>query len=145
MHAEGSRAGSHAHLSTPPLELLSRTARRFVRHVVCAGVSLSFLVACSHHAKLVTPDTSPASAYECSVDAVCRPASILDDARLNQSGTAFVVLPKECRGHFQQIVILDADSDRPTVVATCAAPEQTGVSTVSTDPAEATDGVIGEM
>lgn len=108
-------------------------------------LALSFTAGCSHHAKLVTPYTAPASAYECSVEVGCHPASILDDARLNQTGTAFIVLPKECRGHFQQIVILDADTARPTVVATCAAPEQACVPTMSTDPAEVTGGPIEEM
>lgn len=108
-------------------------------------LALWSLNACAHHAKLVAPDASPASAYECSVGGQCRPASILDDARLNQSGTAFIVLPKECRGHFQQIVILDSDSDSPTVVATCATPEPDGVPTMGSIPAESNDGPIGEM
>lgn len=107
--------------------------------------SSSLLGACAHHVKLVTPDTSPASAYECGVEVQCQPASILDDARLNQSGTAFVALPKECRGRFQQIVILDADSSHPTVVATCAAPDPSGVPPMTTDPTTTTDGPIGEM
>lgn len=114
-----------------------------LRRLPIFGVTL--LAACSHHVKLVTPDSSPASAYECGVETQCQPASILDDARLNQHGTAFVALPKECRGHFQQIVILDADSSHPTVVATCAVPEPTGVPPMTTDPTTATDGPIGEM
>lgn len=121
----------------------SATFHRFPLLPLSGAILL--LGACSHHVKLVTPDTSPASAYECGVETQCQPASILDDARLNQHGTAFVALPKECRGHFQQIVILDADSSHPTVVATCAVPEPTGVPPMTTDPTTTTDGPIGEM
>lgn len=139
MHVEGSQEGWHAGVPSA----VGPKSRGTLLSVSLVGAWLA--AACSHHAKLVTPDTSPASAYECSVDGECHPASILDDARLNQSGTAFVVLPKQCRGHFQQIVILDADTDRPTVVATCATPEPSGVPTMATSPNEATDGPIGEM
>lgn len=138
----------------------SRGRSSALRSLVWCGalLALSGAAGCAHHAKLVTPDTAPASAYECGVETGCKPASVIDDAHLNQSGTAFLVLPKECHGYFQQIVLLDADTDRPTVVATCAA-ERGGVTTsagprstdplaadpLAADPVEATGGTIGEM
>lgn len=141
MRAEGSPTGRSKRNAFAPWSNSSSGWRARASYLL-AWWSMN---ACSHHAKLVAPDASPASAYECSVDAQCRPASILDDARLNQSGTAFIVLPKECRGHFQQIVILDSDSDSPTVVATCATPEPNGVPTMGSIPTETNDGPIGEM
>lgn len=111
----------------------------------CGALFTLVSSSCSHHVKLVAPDASPASAYECPGDQPCRPAAVLDDARLNQSGTAFIRLPRECHGHFQQVVILDADSDTPTVVATCAARENPVVETMVSNPAEVADGPIGEM
>ncbi len=87
-------------------------------------VTLLLCAACSHHVRLQSPDTAPGSRYACKVNAECKPATEDVPSELNPRGTSFVTLPRECRGHIHQIVILDADSDEPKVDVTCAPIEE---------------------
>lgn len=97
------------------------------REARCVGAALVALLGCGgSHLRLVTPDTTAGPRYSCNAGEgrVCQPAleDVPDESNLR--GTAFVILPRECRGRIHQIVVIDADSDAPKVVATCAPDEQ---------------------
>lgn len=88
-------------------------------------VLLSF--ACSgSQVRLVAPDTTAGSRYSClpGEGQICQPATTDVPEELNQSGTVFVILPRQCKGKIHQIVITDAGSSKPKVDATCAPEEE---------------------
>jgi hypothetical protein len=86
--------------------------------------------------RLVAPDTTAASRYSCEPGdgKICTPATTDVPSDLNQTHTAFVILPRECKGRFQQIVVIDADSSEPKVDVTCA-PEEAPVEEMGSEPA----------
>jgi len=85
--------------------------------------------ACSHQVQLKFPETEKAAGpgYVCSAtthsEAKCTDATEIDPSQQNQSGTAFVILPPQCEGHFHQLTIEDADSSEPKVHVLCATQE----------------------
>ena len=95
--------------------------------VVAAGaLALLTMPACTHHVRLLFPDSSPGEEYTCSVtthDENCRPATTIDPSQNNQANTAFVILPKECKGSYSDVTIHDSGSSTPTVDVKCAPPE----------------------
>ena len=93
-----------------------------MKGIVTVGLLLSS--ACSHHVYLQVPDTSPGARYTCRGTGECKPATTDVPSDLNRRGTVFVNLPRQCQGHIQRIVILDADSDEPVVDVTCAPIEE---------------------
>ena len=122
--------------------------------VLITAVCLVGLGACAHHVRLAAPETSPGARYTCKPEVGCEPATTDVPSDRNRSGTTFVVLPRECRGSFNEIVIQDADSGEPTVDVTCAPPESrtipemgsgdAGADTTEPPPEPETTG-IGEM
>jgi hypothetical protein len=93
------------------------------------GLTLALLLAaCSggSQVRLVAPDTTAGPRYTCVVGEgkVCEPAATDVPEELNQSGTVFVILPRECKGKIHQIVVLDAGSSTPKIDATCAPSEE---------------------
>jgi hypothetical protein len=99
-------------------------------------VAASASAGCARHVRLEMPNTTPGSRYTCKVSKVsrqCTPATVDNPALLNQSGTAFVILPRQCAGRIHRIVVLDAGSSNPEVDVTCAPAEDGG------------DGPIDEM
>jgi hypothetical protein len=85
--------------------------------ICCAGL----LGACGHrHVSIENPATTPGSRYTCKSMDSCTPATVDVPARLNQSGTTFVALPRQCAGRIHKIVILNADSSTPEIDVTCA-------------------------
>jgi hypothetical protein len=80
----------------------------------------------SSHVRLVAPDTTAGARYTCAPGEglSCQPATTDVPEELNQSGTVFVVLPRECKGKIHQIVIFDAGTAKPKVDATCAPEEE---------------------
>lgn len=111
--------------SVPPRRP-KRASARVSRH----GVSLALVVAAAacggRHVRLVSPDTTAGPRYTCEPGegGVCQPAVVDVPAELNPSGTVFVILPRQCQGKIHQIVVLDADSSKPRVEATCAPREE---------------------
>lgn len=77
---------------------------------------------CARHVSLHVADTAPASRYTCrpGPKLTCTPAVVDDPAHLNQAGTAFVILPRQCAGRIHRIVVLNASSSNPEVDVTCA-------------------------
>jgi hypothetical protein len=71
-----------------------------------AIVVISLLAGCARHVRLQIPGTSPAMRYACTQSGGCKPLSVDDPAAINPGGTAFVNLPAECHGRFNDI---DAD------------------------------------
>jgi hypothetical protein len=82
------------------------------------------LAACSRHVKMEVPQTSAGARYTCAPGKACVPATTDVPSELNASGTAFVVLPAECKGRINRIVVLDADSSNPKLDVTCAPLEE---------------------
>ncbi len=78
------------------------------------------------HLRLVAPDTTAGPRYTCERGAagVCQAAVVDVPEELNQSGTVFVILPRQCQGRVHQIVVLDAESSTPRVDVTCAPREE---------------------
>lgn len=108
-------------------ELIHQRLPPLGRAAQCVGAALVALLGCGgSHLRLVTPDTTAGPRYSCDAGEgqVCQPASEDVPEESNLRGTAFVILPRECRGRIHQIVVIDADSDAPKVVATCAPDEQ---------------------
>lgn len=79
---------------------------------------------CERHVALKFPDSSPGAAYVCSVTdrsvERCAPATNIDPADSDRAGTVFVILPRECQGRFNEIVIHDSGSSQPSVSVRCA-------------------------
>lgn len=125
-----------------------RKNRSSLRILAIASV-LAMTAGCSHHVRLVFPETEKASRYICREgDDPCEPATSDIPSERNQSGTTQITMPKQCGGRFEEIVVLDADSSDPTVDVTCAAGEdadEAGANAqhpgVTPDP----DGGIGTM
>ena len=91
------------------------------------SLMLAFLAGCSsRHVRLVAPDTTAGSRYTCLAGEgmICQPATTDVPSDLNESGTSFVILPRECKGRFYQIMVFDAGSSKPKVEATCAPQEE---------------------
>jgi hypothetical protein len=82
------------------------------------------LPACQRHVQLKFPDTTPGEQFTCSptdASAVkCEGAKNINPAASNQAGTVFVILPRECKGHFNEITIHDSGSSNPSVDVKCA-------------------------
>ena len=103
--------------------------RKSVRSAVLAGTVLVLATACSHQVQLKFPESEKAAGpgYVCSAtthsEAKCTDATEIDPSQQNQSGTAFVILPPQCEGHFHQVTIEKADSSEPKVHVLCAAQE----------------------
>ncbi len=92
---------------------------------VRVGPMLALLTAsaCTHHVRLLFPDSSPGEEYTCSAtthDENCRPATTVAPDQNNQANTAFVILPRECKGSFNDITVHDSGSSTPTVDVKCA-------------------------
>ena len=85
--------------------------------------------ASGQHVQLKFPDADPAAGtgYDCkptSGDAIkCVESTSVDPAKWNQHGTLFVIMPRECQGHFREITIQKAGSDKPEVHVVCATAE----------------------
>jgi hypothetical protein len=88
------------------------------------AVALWGSTGCERHVQLKFPDTSPGEQYVCSVQKDraehCVPQPLIDPARDNREGTVFVILPRACKGQFNEITIHDAGSAKPTVNVRCA-------------------------
>ena len=115
------------------------SARRSSRATRAAAlvITLALSSACgSRHVRLVAPDTTAGPRYSCEPGdgKICSPATTDVPSDLNQRNTAFVILPRECKGRFQQIVVINADSSEPKVDATCA-PEEAPVEEMGSEPA----------
>jgi hypothetical protein len=94
---------------------------RCVLLIVCAGL----LTGCpSRHVRLVNRATTPGARYTCGAAGECKPATVNVPSELNQSGTTFVVLPRQCSGRIHQIVVLEAQSGKPEIDVTCAPLEE---------------------
>lgn len=101
-----------------------------------AILSLVLVVAsvgcCTHHIRLEVPVPEEGSEFTCGVapkgdgtdpNAInCQPASKSVPEDDNRANTAFVNLPRECKGRFRRIIIHDVTSSNPTVQVMCAAP-----------------------
>jgi hypothetical protein len=70
------------------------------------------------------PQTSAGARYTCEPGKACVPATTDVPSDLNPSNTAFVILPAECKGHINRIVVLEADSSKPKLDVTCAPLEE---------------------
>lgn len=84
--------------------------------------------ACTHHVRLLFPDSSPGAEYTCLTTTQgenCQPATKISPANNNQANTAFVILPKECKGNYNDITIHDSGSSTPSVDVKCAPLENT--------------------
>ena len=91
---------------------------------VFAALALVFVAeGCAHHVRLQIPGTSPSTRFSCTQAGGCVALQNDNPADINQSGTAFVNLPTQCQGRFNDITVLDADSDDPQVIVTCATPD----------------------
>lgn len=104
---------------------MSLLERAFLALAVRAGPVLALLTtsACTHHVRLLFPDSSPGEEFTCTTtikDENCRPATTIDPALDNQANTAFVILPRECKGAYNDITIHDSGSSAPTVDVKCA-------------------------
>jgi hypothetical protein len=89
-----------------------------------AGVLLCVCACSGQRVRLVAPDTTAGARYTCRADTTCVPATSDVPEDDNAQGTVFVTLPRECKGRFQQILVIDAGSAKPSVSATCAPPEE---------------------
>jgi hypothetical protein len=95
------------------------------RAVLRAPLLAGWVLSCSHHVRMQSPDTAPGARYTCNKQSKeCTPATTDVPAELNQSGTTFVNLPRQCQGRINQIVVLDADTSNPQVDVTCAPAEE---------------------
>jgi len=97
--------------------------RGYLSFGLTAALALA-AVGCTRHVRLQVPQTSVGSRYICEPKAGCQPAGVDVPAERNPSGTVFVTLPKECGGHFNDILIYDADSSEPKVDVVCAPIEE---------------------
>ena len=120
-----------------PLGAPGRRSRLVARGVTLLLVATLSSACGGHHVRLVAPDTTAGSRYSCEPGdgKVCTPATTDVPSDLNERNTAFVILPRECKGRFQQIVVIDAGSSEPKVDATCA-PEEAPVEEMGTEPAQ---------
>ena len=78
--------------------------------------------ACTSRLVLMAPLTAPASSYDCSSAtdaATCTPATVLDPAEDTVSGAATIVLPAECQGSIDSVVLRNRGSSSRDAVATC--------------------------
>lgn len=78
------------------------------------------------HVMLWTNEAGTGSLYACTQQDkkyTCVPAK--DERVVNEtlSGTLYIDLPKECEGHFRQILLHDVRSGHPQVFVKCAPPE----------------------
>jgi hypothetical protein len=95
----------------------------------CVGLAALWFAsaACERNVQLKFPDTSPGEQYVCTVTQSqvesCQPATELDPAKDNSAHTVFVILPRECKGHFNEMTIRDSGSSEPVVHVRCA-PEE---------------------
>jgi hypothetical protein len=94
----------------------------------CAfGLAVLGMLACERHVQLKFPDSSPGEEYICTVTESsvesCVPQSQVDPAKDNRAHTVFVILPRECQGHFNEITVHDSGSSKPTVNVKCAPAE----------------------
>jgi hypothetical protein len=114
-----------------------RRPRRLARAAALVVVAAVSSACGSRHVRLVSPDTTAGSRYTCEPGdgKVCTPATTDVPSDLNERNTAFVILPRECKGRIQQIVVINADSSEPKVDATCA-PEEAPVEEMGSEPAE---------
>jgi|SRR5215212_7456018 len=89
-----------------------------------AGVLLVLSACSERHVQLKFPDSTPGAQYTCrstQASAVnCVPATDLNPAAQNQSGTVFVILPRECKNSFNEITIHDSGSSEPAVNVRCS-------------------------
>jgi hypothetical protein len=79
--------------------------------------------ACTHNVRLLFPDSSPGEEYTCLATTqgeTCQPATVISPQNNNQANTAFVILPKECKGSYNDITIHDSGSSTPSVDVKCA-------------------------
>jgi hypothetical protein len=130
-------------------EFMHRVAPRVRRADTNAGARRVLLLlalalgACGgSQVRLVAPDTAPGPRYTCQPGEgmVCQPATTDVPQDLNQSGTVFVILPRECKGKIHQIVVLDAGSSSPKVDATCAPQEEPIEEMSGAEPGSAAPG-----
>lgn len=94
---------------------------------LCFLVGALGFVGCSRQVRLVVPETDYGGvAFVCTAaDGEDSPSTCASEGREDpsinaKSGTAFIVLPKECDGRFHELLIENADSSSPTVRASCA-------------------------
>lgn len=81
-----------------------------------------WLAACAtKHLVLLAPLTSPGARFDCRAAdaATCTPIVDSDPARESVSDSAYVVLPAECRGAFDAVVVRHAAAARRDVWVTC--------------------------
>ncbi len=83
------------------------------------------VVGCSRNIVLrATDEPGSAGSYTCS-EKNCTTTDKIDPATYNQSRTTFRALPAQCGKHgIEKILILNAGSQDPKVIITCAAPSQ---------------------
>lgn len=97
-----------------------------VRHgawVITACIAL-WAMACSRHVQLKFPESERGDAFVCSAtkssEARCNRVDTIDPALQNRSGTSFVILPRECKGSFNQITVQNSHASEPTAHVICA-------------------------
>lgn len=119
-------------LKTPPRGRRGPPARLFAL-VVLVAPAASLLGGCHHHVRLGFPDTTHGTQFLCkqqevvkdgakSTDFVCQQASVVTPDLAERSGTTLVVLPRECKGMFNEVLVRNADTGNPEVWVTCAPP-----------------------
>jgi hypothetical protein len=80
---------------------------------------------CGHHdVSLKFPDSSPGEEYVCygggTGAEACSPQGATNPAKDNREGTVYVVVPRACKGHFNEVTIHDAGSSKPIINVKCA-------------------------
>lgn len=82
------------------------------------------LAGCTSRLVLMAPLTAPATSYDCASAtdaATCTPATVLDPAAETVSGAATIVLPTQCGGSFDRIVVRHRRQARRDALVTCGA------------------------
>jgi len=105
------------------------TARRAAHPALIGLATLAgagVVAACSHHVRLVMPDTTSSSKYVCPIGTApaCTPDPVDVPEDNSRSGTTFVRLPRQCQGRISEILVVDADTSEPKIHVTCAAHEE---------------------
>ena len=81
--------------------------------------------ACSHHdVSFKFPDSSPGEEYVCygggSDAEACSPQTQTNPAKDNAEGTVYVIVPRACKGRFNEITVHGAGTAKPIIDVKCA-------------------------
>lgn len=116
---------------TPPRGRRGRSAGLFAIVALVAPV----LTGCHHHVRLGIPDTTHGTQFICTKQEiekdgkktktyVCQQSSVIVPELADRSNTELIVLPRECNGMFNEVLVRNADTGSPEVWVTCAPPNQ---------------------